>query len=545
MRITRRRGFAAASTALITLLIASGCASDTGSAGGAAGSTTGASAAADGEPVSGGELVFDHDTDPSCIDPQQAANWSLDIGRNIADSLLAQVPGSTEFQPWLASAYEANEEGTEFTFTIRDDITFSDGTALTPEVVKANIDGIKALGASSGYLVSAFTSYVESVVEGDEVIVRFSEPNFPFVQAASSPSLGILSEETLAKTPEERCQGAVVATGPFVLDHYTAKSEVLLTKREGYDWAPESAEHSGEAYLDSITFNIVTESSVRDGSLDSGQVDGIRNPSEDFSETFANAPYTTVIGSNPGIASAFDWNYARELIQNKSVRVAVLKGINREEIAAVGFGAKGRPATSVLTSSTIGYSDNSDLLAYDPEGAIELLEADGWVVGADGIREKDGEKLVIRGVLFTAQKAAGELQAQQLKQIGIDLQVTLSDSPSTELKTGNYDFFQHANTAADPDVLRKWFVTSLTTDTRNFTETITNLDELLLEQPSVPNGEQRDAILSEAAQIILENAYSVPINESTNAFAFAENVHGFWVDAQASSRFYDVWKSEQ
>ncbi|MFD6518027.1 ABC transporter substrate-binding protein [Rhodococcus sp. NPDC060176] len=519
------------------LAVLTGCSSATGAHKSGAGD--------DQNPVSGGTLVFSHDTDPACIDPQQAANWSLDLGRNIVDSLLDQNSETFEFTPWLASAYEANPTGTEFRFTIRDGVTFSDGTPLTADVVKANFDSIKNdLGAKATYVVGVFSSYLESVVEDNKVTVRFSSPNFPFIQAVSSPSTGILSAATLAKSPEARCQGAVVGTGPFVLDHYTPAAEVVLNKRNGYNWTSQNASHSGDAYLDSLKIQIVTEASVRDGSLLSGQVDGIRNPTEAQQATFSSSPFQSFTRPNPGIASSIDWNYKNSAIQDKNVRLAVLKGIDRSELQATVLGTHGLAATSILTSSTNGFTDHSDLLTYDRDGAAKLLEQSGWKPGSNGIREKDDSPLTIKGLFFDYQKPIAELQAQQLAKIGVKLDISLTTAANVGEKwlSGSYDFFQHANTAADPDILRGWFLTSLTSPARNFTETTTDLDRLLEQQPAVSNGPERDAIIDEIQTIVLQNAYAVPINQSVNVFAFSDQIHGVVLDAQSSSRFYDTWK---
>ena len=166
--------------------------------------------------------------------------------------------------------------------------------------------------------------------------------------------------------------------------------------------------------------------------------------------------------------------------------------------------------------------------------------------GDDGIREKNGEKLIISGVVFDYQKATAELLAQQLAEVGVDLQITLASAANIgdEWRTGDHHFFLHANTGADPDLLRGWFSTSLTSEVRNFTDTSTNLDELLDLQPTLPNGAARDEVLADIQQIILENAFAVPIEQRTFVFAFRDDVHDVRLDAQASTRFYDAWKAD-
>src|SRR5690606_24772711 len=89
----------------------------------------------------------------------------------------------------------------------------------------------------------------------------------------STMSLGFYSSDTLAKSPEERCTGDIVGTGPFQVKSFEHNKSIELARFDDYDWPSSIAEHEGPAHLDGIQFSIVPEASVRNGSLLSGQVD--------------------------------------------------------------------------------------------------------------------------------------------------------------------------------------------------------------------------------------------------------------------------------
>ena len=112
-----------------------------------------------------------------------------------------------------------------------------------------------------------------TVVDPRTVRVDFSAPSAQFLQASSTFSLGLLSPASAALSVEDRCAGKFVGSGPFAVRSYTFDQEVVLGKGAGYDWASGADDHTGEAYLDTVTVKFVPEASVRTGSLLSGQID--------------------------------------------------------------------------------------------------------------------------------------------------------------------------------------------------------------------------------------------------------------------------------
>ena len=238
--------------------------------------TTSADAASG--PVDGGDLVFAIANDPISLNPSGtgSGNDTWYVTRQLVDSLLYQDPETSELEPWLATSYTANADATVFTFELRDDVTFSDGTALTAESVKATFDDIIAAGALSPS-VAAFVGYQETVaVDDDTVEVHFAKPNAAFPNATAAVGLGIVGASTLAVPYEERADGAaLVGTGPFTLESYTKDVSTVLDRRDDYAWSPAVRGNDGAAHLDTVTFQVVPEASVRTGGLESDQFDVI------------------------------------------------------------------------------------------------------------------------------------------------------------------------------------------------------------------------------------------------------------------------------
>jgi len=172
---------------------------------------------ADAKPVNGGTLRFAVGSDAGCIDPQQVgSNDSIYSARQLVDSLTDQDPESGEIVPWLAEDWEINDEVTEFTFTLQEGITFSNGDPLDAQAVADNFDAAEELGPRATLISGYLEDYVETEVEDDRTFtVKFEEPNAQFLQASSTHSLGILHPDTVAQTDDERC-ASVIGSGPFV-----------------------------------------------------------------------------------------------------------------------------------------------------------------------------------------------------------------------------------------------------------------------------------------------------------------------------------------
>lgn len=80
------------------------------------------------------------------------------------------------------------------------------------------------------------------------VVITFDQPNARFLQATSTMSLGFFAASTVAASAEACCQGALTGTGPFVLKQFVHNQDVVLTRRNGYQWPSSLAQHQGESY---------------------------------------------------------------------------------------------------------------------------------------------------------------------------------------------------------------------------------------------------------------------------------------------------------
>lgn len=498
-------------------------------------------------PVDGGDLTFAIANDPISLNPSGigSGNDTWYVTRQLVDSLLYQNPDTGELEPWLATSYTANDDATAFTFELRDDVTFSDGTPFTAANVKATFDDIIAAGALS-QSVSSFVGYQETkVIDDDTVEVDFSTPNAAFPNSTAAVGLGIVGDATLAVPFADRADGkAVVGTGPFTLDTYTKDVETVLAARDDYAWAPEALGNDGRAHLDTVTFQIVPEASVRTGSLTSDQVDVIGGVQPNDVQTLDDAGYPLVSRGNPGISFGLSFNLARPAVADIAVREAISAAIDPKVVRDTALNDLFNVATSALAKNTPSWADESEHFSYDPDRAADLLDDAGWTEGADGIRTKDGQPLTLHLAWITnfgPNQTSLELIQQQLKAVGVDVVLEGSTVPEFLEKqaSGDFDIVWGNLSRADGDVLRTQY--SAATTKLNIDDP--ELEALLQGQLAAGDKAARDKILAEAQARIASQYYQIPVHELTSILSTQSTVHGvtFGADSRLDS-LVGVWK---
>ncbi|MQY22856.1 ABC transporter substrate-binding protein [Nocardia macrotermitis] len=501
-----------------------------------------------GPPRPGGTLRYGLSLAPTCSDPAQSAtNQTLYVTRQIVDSLTDQDPATGAITPWLARSWQVSPDATTFTFQLRPGVTFSDGTALTATSVQKNFDAIvhTLTGAKAILAASYLAGYAGTdVLDPLTARVRFDRPNAQFLQATSTPQLGILADATTAEPADRRCLGNDIGSGPFTYADYRQGASATLAKRAGYTWGSKVFGHQGAAYLDRIEFTVIPESGVRTGSLSSGQLDVVSDALPQDAAQIEASGGRLQITPNPGVTFGIQPNLTRGPLRDAAVRAALLPAINRKELVDTVLGPQFKTATSVLASKTPGYVDLSKRLGYAPDTAKSLLDKAGWVPGGDGIRVKDGVRLSF-GVLFShafaGNQAILELVQQQLRTVGVDLRLEpAADAEYTARQSRkDYDAVYYNSTRADGDILRTAF--GLDGQNYNVRQPIPDLDQVLSGELQTTDTAARSALVGRAQQLILDNGLWIPTIELSQTIGVSAVVSDLKFEASARLQFFDTW----
>lgn len=525
--------------------IAAGTAAALVMAGCSSGST--ASSSSSSKPVDGGSLTYAIANDPITLNPTGtgAGNDTLAITRQLVDSLLWQDPSDGSLKPWLATKYSANSDATAFTFDLRSGVTFSDGSTFDATAVKDTFDDIAKAGASST-AAAYFSGYKETkVIDDDTVEVDFTTPNAAFPNATASVALGIVAPKTTETPFDDRADGkAVIGTGPFTLSSYTKNTSTVLTKRKDYDWGPAARSNAGAAHLSKVTFQVVPEASVRTGSLQSGQLDAISSVQPSDVDTL-KSQYELVTRANPGQVFGLTFNQKRPLVSDLVVRKAIAQAVDPKTVRDTSLNDLFKVATSVLGSTTPGYTDTSSAISYDPSAAASALDAAGWKKGSDGIRGKDGQKLQLKLIWITnfgPNQTSLELIQQELKKVGVGLTLESGTVPQYLANTtsGDWDLAWDNNSRADGDVLRSKFSSA---GAQSIGAGDGTLDALFTKELSQSSATERTATFASIQERIASQVDFVPVHELTSIIATAKDVHGIAFGADTRlDQLTGAWK---
>lgn len=502
-----------------------------------------------GDPVAGGDLTIAIGNDPISLNPSAngAGNDTWYVTRQLVDSLLYQNPETNELEPWLAESWDVNEDSTVFTFNLRDDVTFSDGTPLTANEVKGTFDDIVEAGALA-YVAQFLQGYeATTVIDEHTVEVAFSTPNSAFAWASASVGFGIVGASTLEVPYEERGDGeAIVGTGPFTLASYRKDVTTELTKRDDYAWAPAAIGNAGPAYLDSATFQVVPEASIRTGNLTSGQVDVAGGIQPVDVEILESRGFPMLTRANPGLLFGLSFNLTSPFVTDVAVREAIARATNAQEIRDTVLNDNFAVGTSALSSTTPGYADQSSYFEFDTEAAKALLDEAGWVPGDDGIREKDGERLSLTTIWITnfgPNQTSLELLQQQLRSVGIEIELIGGPVPEylDRLNADDFDLAWGNFSLADGDALRLQYASS---GANRYNVDDPALEELFAESLATSDPEPRNAAFADIQEHIASNYYQVPVHELTTIIGTGTSVQGlqFAADSRLDT-LTGVWLS--
>ncbi|MFF2083873.1 ABC transporter substrate-binding protein [Nocardia sp. NPDC058176] len=525
----------ASSVALLTAAsLLSAC-----SAGNHAGSSAG------GDPVRGGTLTYGDIVPPiwpigRASQYTQAALWT-----NLADSLVAFDPETGELVAHLATAWTADPTNTEFTFTIREGVTFSDGSALTPQVVVENFDrwgkGDKELGFTPD---PAFAGAYESAsATGDVVTVKLSKPNRHVLRFLAQPQRGVTSEAYLKLSLKEQSDPKnIVASGPFVFESETPGQEVVLTRRDGYAWPPANVENKDEAYLDKVVIKVIPELGLRAQALESDQIQAATRVLPTDESRLAQQGF--VIRPNIAVLASPD-SYAirtgNPVLADVRVRKALTLGIDRAALSRDALSDSYAPVYTLQPKKDPSYVSFDSELAYNPEEAKRLLDEAGWRVGADGFREKDGKKLEITlagGSQGGGVVDAGAYLTQQWKQT---LGVKIID------RSGDDTFAN--STASDPDVGLRSTRTSLDTGqltafgpgNANNLQDFPELIELINQDLAATDPEQiKELVRKQLRFVLIDQVLSIPLYDPTQVVAHSPRLH-LEFSGYTAPRFQTAW----
>ena len=511
-----------------------------------------------GEPHSGGTLTYaSGDAEPSCLDPHVGGNFPQGmISAQYLESLVSR-DSAGQIIPWLAETWTPSADGLTWDFTLRDDVTFTDGTVFDAAAVQANVAHLQdpETLSSTGYLALGKVASTEVV---SPTVVRFilTEPDSALLESLSQVWLAMESPTALERSQDENC-ATPVGTGPFRVDSWVKQNAITLVRNDDYVSPPADADHSGPAYLDKVIWRFIPDSASRYAALQSGEVDVIDNAQPD---TIVQAEQSDSIeqldSPRPGASNRIELNSGQAPFNDVRVREAFIRSANVDDAVSSLFQGTATRSYSALSSVEAMGVSNEALFNYDPSAAAELLDAAGWrETDADGYRVKDGVRLSVEFPVSTNQSIPAEqsvfeqIQATA-KETGFEVKLAPMDLSSwyAALATNDYDAVSAPYTKVGPDVLRILYHSdSIVPAPSGYFANLAQvndpeIDELLTTAARTADETERTSLYAEAQDRILAGFYILPLYDQQNHYLLRSDVVGLrTLPTVAVPTLYDAW----
>ena len=468
----------------------------------------------------GGVLQVGMQTDPVGLDPHTTnATATRNMLENVYDTLV-MFDHTLQITPGLAESWEASEDGLTWTFTLRPDVTFHNGDALTASDVVFSLNRITDPDIASPR--SGDFAVVESVEAPDEatVVITLSEPFSPLLSKLAQ-SLNVIVSERVASENDNDLNSVVVGTGPFTFVEYLPQTRLVLERYEAF-WGTD-AEGDALPYLDGVTFQFYPEPAARTTAVQTGNADWIEYvPAADVAILEADPDVQVVGGLSANFRSLY-LNATRPPLGDPLVRQAIAYAVDEQAIVDLAlFGAGGVAASGTTVPNGNFYAvESSPYVGRDAERARELLEEAGY---GDGF----SFDLYVTSTYDFLRTPAEIIQAN-LAEVGVTANIVAEDWSIYLPTVQDFNFdatILGESGQSDPDDFL--FDVFHTGGGGNFGEYANpELDALLEEGRRVSSQEERDAVYQEAQALILDEAPHVFLFHSAQYEALQTNVQGF------------------
>ncbi len=362
-------------------------------------------------------------TEPTVFDPNRQYSYdTYRIDRHIYETLVTEdlstpaEDGTPELIPGLAESWDVSDDGRTFTFHLRKDVTFSDGTAFDAEALNFNVRRFTDPSfeyydeASQARMAGVFSTLASATVVDDYTFQYTSTQPFlafPRYIAQGNYVQGIFSPEALKEYGNDGLAEHPVGTGPYVFVEREANDHTTLERNEDY-W--------GEAPVaQKLIFRTITDDAARAAALTSGEVDVISNPPADAIDEFEAQGIETPDNLGAANIDFYGFNWANEAVQDVRVRQAIIKAIDREGLVDTVYSGHATVAQNIYPLSNEAYSEDQKDADFDPDGAKELLAEAGYGEGDLSI------------VISTYIPKTAEYIQSNLEAVGINVEVRTSD----------------------------------------------------------------------------------------------------------------------
>jgi len=376
------------------------------------------------EKPSGGTFVFARAGDPMTLDPPNTKeNESEARVVQMFEGLIAVEPGTTDLGPGLAESWEVSDDGTVWTFHLREGITFHDGTPFSAEAVVFNFDRMRFednpyhIGEFNVWanMMGGFPGVMKDIQALDEYTVQMTleKSMGAFLAFLAGPAFLMVSPEAVKADPENAFKNPV-GTGPFKFVEWVPGDRVVMERYEDY-WGEPPA-------FDKVIIRTIPDSTARFLELQAGSIDAMDDPNPDDIQLADEDPELQVLLRDYWPVGTINVNHEVEPLGDVRVRWAIAHAINREELMPL-YNGMAVPGNQAQTPASWAYNPDLPPIEHDPEKAKALLTEAGYPDGFD----MDLWYMPVARPYYPKPQEIAQKMAADLAEVGINVNLKTED----------------------------------------------------------------------------------------------------------------------
>lgn len=499
--------------------------------------STGGPTQTPGQSEDGVELTWQVMSDVTALDPAFAYDGpTMAVMLQVTEGLLTLTPEG-EIIPCLAESWEASDP-TTYVYNLRQDVTFSDGNAMTMDDVLYSLERYRDPEVAS-YLSWMYDN-VESIQQtGDwQITVKLKEADACFKYVFATAAGHVVEKKYCEEKGADfgKPNGLIVGTGPYVVDQWNVGSSVVLVKNDKY-WD----KNYSDLKVSKVTYNVISEDTTRAAAMTSGQSDIDTILPGDLYDQFAGSDKMHVVLKPSNDFLFLSMNCEKEPFTDVNVRRALACAVDKQSIhdniiKESGTVANSLPMTESLFTfekeSWQEYAETAQDYKYDMDKAREYLAASAY---PDGF-EADlmvSEQSQMNAVALTIQQSLAELGITvNIQKVSNDELIAMEFGGVMEGGIRAYDMalFQWEADWPDPSgntmgVFNSAYMGEGGTNIPSYSNP--QVDELLNKQASITDEKERTELLQQALDIIIDESPLVPISYTNYMIGLSNRIEQF------------------
>lgn len=503
-------------------------------------------------------------SNPPDLDPAQATDTtSSEMIYQIFEALV-EYNNEGEVTPLLATSWDISDDGTVYTFDLRDDVYFHEtiegGTPTANGGRKVTADDWvwtfnhivdPETQSPRAYFIDMVVGYQEfrdgevdhltgvKALDDYTLEITIDRPFAPFLSVMTYNTFSVMPKEDVEKWGEE-WNFHPVGTGAYKFEKWDQDSVLVMNKNENY-WMTDE-EGNSLPYMDSLEFRIIEDLTMMWNEFEIGNI--YQTEVDDPFYTNAKEKYGDNFMERPWLGTYYyGMNIEKEPFDDVRVRQAMNYAINRKAMIDIVMNGRATPAKGVLPPTMFGYNPDLEGYSYDPEMAQELLAEAGY---------PDGLEVTLQYNTSTGHKRIAEALQSQYSQVGIDVNLKNVDwgSHLDSVERGEVPFFRMGWVADynDPDNFLYVLLNSENIGPRGNYSRYSDpaFDEWTKQGRIQTDPELRKEVYQKAEKLVVEDAPWVFIYHYTTHSLVQPFVENYELPSfgQYSNKFRDVWLNQ-